>query len=57
MLTHNEISLGQVNSELNTKDVVLELPVEIDVIAVFLQEIVLELLARPIPKGGGDILL
>jgi len=40
MLTHNEISLGQVNSELNTKDVVLELPVEIDVIAVFLQEIV-----------------
>jgi hypothetical protein len=41
MLTHNEISLGQVNSELNPEDVVLGLPVEIDVIAVFLQEIVL----------------
>jgi hypothetical protein len=43
MLRHNEISLGQVNSELNLEDVVLELPVEIDVIAVFLQEIVLYL--------------
>jgi hypothetical protein len=41
MLTHNELSLGQVNSELNTEDVVLELPVEIDIIAVFLQEIIL----------------
>jgi len=37
---HIEISLGEVNSELNTEDVVLEPSVEIDVIAVFLQEIV-----------------
>jgi len=39
MRTHDAISLGQVNSELNAD--VLELPVEIDVIAVFPQEIVL----------------
>jgi len=40
MLTQNEISLGQVNSELKPEDVVLEPSVEIDVIAVFLQEII-----------------
>lgn len=57
MWTHNEIPLGQVNGEPKTEDVVLGVPVEIDIVAVFLQEIVLLLLARPIPKGGGDIIL
>jgi hypothetical protein len=41
VLTHREISRGPVNSELNTGDVALEFPVVIDIIAVFLQEIVL----------------
>jgi hypothetical protein len=41
MLMRNEIILGQANIEPNTRDVVLGLPVKIDIIAVFLQEIVL----------------